>query len=91
MIDLSAIAARIAADTAVQANIAKLGQPVRLELVKVVATWGPDTARPVGDVNTDLRPLDEYYYNNNLDFRRFLLRIREGSREPAPKIVNPHL
>lgn len=74
-IDFSAIAARIAADVAVQANIAKLGQPARLELIKLVATWNPSTPRPTGDINTDLRPLDEYYYNNNLNFRSFLRRL----------------
>lgn len=89
--DLPAIAARVATDPAVQANIAKLGQPAQLDLVKHVATWQPGSPRAAGDINTDLRPLDEYYYNNNFNIRAFLDRRLRGSGGNEPKIVNPHL
>ena len=87
--DLPDIAARAATDVAVQANIAKLGQPVQLNLIKYVASWQPGSPRATGGINTDLRPLDEYYYNNNFNFSAFVNRLLHGKTEP--QIKNPHL
>lgn len=91
-LDLERIAERIASDPQIHANLAKLGQPVRLDLLAVADAWHPGSPRPAGDINTDLRPLDEYYYNNNADFRAWLDRLRNRNPGAAPpERKNPHL
>lgn len=55
-----AIRDRLAAATLTPGDIARFA-------TETAATWGPQSPRPAGAVNTDLFPRDEYYLNNPPD------------------------